>query len=321
MTRVLVLGGTGWVSSRIAELWRDAGAEVTALARGGRPSPAGTALVHGDRDDSAAYDTVRRQEWDEIVDVSTRADHVRAATVALGDRTAHWTYVSTVSVYADETTAGADESAPRVASAQPGDEYEYGPQKAAAEDAVRALGVPTFIVRPSLVVGAGDPTDRLGYWTAAFARAGDDPVLVPPLADAHVQIIDVGDLARFTASTERSGIANATSDPIPLREVIDTARAVTGHRGEVVEAPAGWLEEQGVQYWMGERSLPLWLPSDMPGFTSRANDAYTRAGGRFTALPETLAATAADERVRGLGRPRRAGLTREEELSLLDLLR
>lgn len=320
MTRVLVLGGTGWLSSRIAETWRDRGADVTALARGARPSPTGTALVSADRDAPGAYDAVRGQFWDEIVDVSSRADQVRAATTALGDRSAHWTYVSTVSVYADDSTIGADESAPLLVPARPGEPEEYGPQKVAAEDAVRALPVPTSILRPTLIAGVGDPTGRLGYWPAAFARAGAGPVLVPPLDDAHVQLIDVSDVARFAASTERTGTVNVAGDPIPLREVLEVARSVAGHTGEVVEAPGGWLEEHGVGYWAGERSLTLWLPAGMPGFTSRANRAYIRAGGTITPLHDIVTATVGDERMRGLDRPRPAGLTREQELTLIDRL-
>lgn len=320
MTRVLVLGGTGWLSGRIAERWRDAGAQVTCLARGARPAPAGTVLVHGDRDDAEAYAALRHQQWDEIVDVSSRADHVRGAVAALGDRTQHWTFVSTVSVYADDVTTGADESAARHPAAQPGDEYDYAAENVAAEDAVLALDVPTSVIRPGLIVGAGDQTDRFGYWAAAFARAGDGPVLVPPLEDAQAQIIDVDDVAAFAVGTERTGIANATGDSVSLRTLLEVVRTRAGHTGEVIEAPPGWLEEQGVAYWAGERSLPLWLPADMPGFTTRSNDAYRRAGGTFTPLVDTIDAVRADEQQRGYDRVRRSGLTREDELALLDAL-
>lgn len=321
MIRVLVLGGTGWLSGRIAARWRDAGAQVTCLARGGRPAPAGTALVHGDRDTSAAYEAVRHQQWDEIVDVSSRADHVRGAVAALRDRTRHWTFISTVSVYADDEAIGADESAVRHSAAQPGDEYDYAAENVAAEDAVLALDVPTSVIRPGLIVGAGDQTDRFGYWAAAFARAGGGPVLVPPLDGAQAQVIDVDDVAAFAASGDRTGIANATGDPVSLRELLDVVRTRTEHTGEVIEAWPGWLEDQGVQYWAGERSLPLWLPPGMPGFVSRSNDAYRIGGGTFTPLAHTIDAVCADEAQRGHDRARRAGLGRDDELRLIDALR
>lgn len=264
MTRVLVLGGTGWLSGRIAERWRDAGAEVTCFARGGRAAPEGTALVPGDRDAPDAYAPVLHREWDEVVDVSSREDHVSAAIAALGDRTQHWTYISSVSVYADDISVGADESAPRHPPARPDDAYDYARQKVAAEDAVLALDIPRSIVRPGLIVGAGDPTDRFGYWAAAFRRAGDGPVLVPPLDGARVQVIDVDDVARFATDVGHTGIANATGDSLLLGEMLDAVRADAGHTGEVVEAPEAWLEEHGVEYWMGSARCRSGCPPACP---------------------------------------------------------
>ena len=81
MTDVLILGGTGWLSGRIARRWLDAGARVTCLARGERPSLDGTVLVRGDRDDADVYELLDR-EWDEVVDISSRAIHVREAVAA-----------------------------------------------------------------------------------------------------------------------------------------------------------------------------------------------------------------------------------------------
>lgn len=317
MTKVLVLGGTGWLSGRIAQRWRNAGAEVTCLARGERPAPDGATLLAGDRDEAGAYDRVAEQHWDEIVDVSSRADHVRAAVGALGDRTAHWSYVSSMSVYTDDAEEGLDESGSRHAAAQPGDEYEYGAQKVAAEDAVAALGDSAFIVRPGLIVGAGDPSDRFGYWAAAFARAGIDPVLVPELAGRSTQVIDVDDLAGFLTAGLRSGVVNAIGDVHALADVLSRIRAAAGHTGELLEASDDWLEAHDVQYWMGERSLPLWLPADMPGFMRRDNSAYRAAGGSLRPLDETIAAVLGDERARGVDRARRSGLSREEEVELI----
>ncbi|WDH77837.1 reductase [Microbacterium esteraromaticum] len=317
MTQVLVLGGTGWLSGRIAQRWRDAGAQVTCLARGSRPAPDGTVLLRGDRDEPDVYDRLREQQWDEIVDISSRADHVGAAVAALGDSAAHWTYVSSVSVYADEVTVGLDETGPLHAPAQPGDEYDYSAQKVAAEQAVTALGTRAGIVRPGLVVGAGDPSDRFGYWAAAFARAGDGAVLAPDSRDRFAQVIDVDDLAGFITADRRTGVVNAIGDPLPLSDLLDAFRTESGHTGPVRVADDDWLGAHGVQYWMGERSLPLWLPADMPGFAQHDNRAYRAAGGGFTPLDQTIRSVLADERARGLDRERRAGLTRHDESELL----
>ncbi len=290
------------------------------LARGGRPSPEGASLVIADRDDPTAYDMVSGRDWDHVVDISSRADHVSGAVAALGDRAARWTYVSSVSAYSDDETTGADESSPLHPPARAGDEYEYGPQKVAAEEAVRALGDRALVVRPGLIVGDGDPSDRFGYWAAAFLRAADDPVLVPRAEGRSTQVIDVEDLAAFISTTTATGAVNAIGDAHPLEEVLAAVREAARHRGEVVVAGDDWLLEHGVAHWAGARSLPLWLPVEMTGFMTRSNRAYRAAGGELRSVEDTIEAVIVDEDARGVDRPRRAGLTRDEERELLRLL-
>lgn len=324
MTDVLVLGGTGWLSGRIAEQWADAGAAVTCLARGGREAPYGTSLVVSDRDAPEAYDEVARRDWDEVVDVSSNPAHVAAAVAALGERAQHWTYISTVSVYAANDAPGADESAEPLAPAGPDEEDDYGQAKVRAEASVRAaLGFRVAIVRPGLIVGPGDPTDRFGYWVGRFALAADGDVLVPDATDRGAQVIDVDDLAEFVQAIGRerwTGVVNAVGDPIALDRLFADAREIAGHTGGLAPASDAWLEAHDVSYWMGPRSLPLWLPAGMPGFWTRSNAAYRLLGGRLRPLRATLERTLADERERGLDRDRRAGLTRGEELAMLQEL-
>ncbi|MDR6865427.1 nucleoside-diphosphate-sugar epimerase [Microbacterium resistens] len=321
MTNTLILGGTGWLSGEIARRWRDGGADVTCLARGGRPAPEGTALVVGDRDAEDPYGILASTDWDEVVDISSRADHVRRAVAALGARAGRWTFVSSLSVYSDDVATGQDETAPLHRPAGTGDVYDYGAEKVAAEEAVRTLGDRARIVRPGLVVGTGDPSDRFGYWAAAFDRAGDDPVLVPAAHGRSAQVIDLGDLAEFIVGGEGTGTVNAIGDARPLAEVLERIRALSSHRGAIVEVPDEELLALGVAHWMGERSLPLWLPADMPGFMTRSNVAYRAAGGRLRPLDETIGDVLADERLRGLDRPRRAGLDRGAERDVLSALR
>lgn len=290
------------------------------LARGGRPSPEGASLVLADRDDPAAYDAVSGRDWDHVIDISSDAAHVTAAVAALGDRATRWTYVSSVSVYTDDVTTGADETAPVHQPASPDDAYDYGAQKVAAEDAVRALGDDALIVRPGLIVGEGDPTDRFGYWAAAFLRAENAPVLSPRAEGRSAQVIDVDDLAEFVATTSATGVINAVGDRHPLTDVLDAIRRAAGHTGETPVADDDWLTANGVEHWAGERSLPLWLPADMPGFMSRSNARYREAAGALRPLDRTIAAVVADERERGVDRERRAGLTRADERELLRLL-
>jgi len=255
------------------------------------------------------------------VDLSSNPVHVAAALEALRHRAKHWTYISTVSVYASNDEPGADESAEPLSPAGPDEDEDYGRAKARAEASVRdALGFRAAIVRPGLIVGPGDPTDRFGYWVGRLALAGDDDVLAPDADGRGVQVIDVDDLAQFVQAVGRerwTGVVNAVGDPVALGKVLALAQEVAGHSGALVTAADGWLEEREVAYWSGRRSLPLWLPAGMPGFWTRSNARYRLLGGHLRPLRETLQRTLDEERTRGLDRDRRAGLSRSDERALL----
>lgn len=319
MTNVLILGGTAWLGGLVARDWVDAGAAVTCLARGSAGSvPEGVTFVRADRTAAGAYSAVTGIEWDEVVELAWDPGLVGGALDALADRARHWTLVSSVSVYAGGEEIGADESAPLL---DPDDPENYGKAKVAAERAsAAALGDRLLIVRPGLIVGPGDGSDRFGYWPSRFALAGDGKVLVPPLGGTWAQVIDVGDLAAFVrhaGGAQATGAVDAVGEPIPLRDVLAQAAETAGFTGEWVEASGHDLLDAGVAYWAGPRSLPLWLPADMPGFARRSHATYDRLGGRLRPLSDTVARTLADERARGLDRDRRSGLTRDEELAAL----
>ncbi|MCR2818310.1 NAD-dependent epimerase/dehydratase family protein [Microbacterium sp. zg.Y1090] len=322
MVDVLMLGGTGWLGSRVAERWLAKGAKVTCLARGRRPAPEGARLVTADRGAPGAYDAVADREWDEVVDVSSDAAHVASAVTALAAHTRHFTFVSTVSVYADADGDG-DESDAVVGPAAAG-QSDYPHEKAAAEAIVRsALAHRAAIVRPGLIAGPGDPTDRFGYWVSRFALAGDAPVLVPETDGKGAAVIDVDDLADFIVAigdARWTGVVNAVGDPHALADVLAQAREVAGHTGDIVAASDSWLAEHAVGHWSGPRSLPLTVPSGHRGVWSRSNAAYKILGGRLRPLRSTLERTLDAERTAGLDRDRRAGMTREEEISLLSAI-
>ncbi|HEX5858689.1 MAG TPA: reductase [Microbacterium sp.] len=322
MTSVLILGGTAWLGALIAREWRDAGAAVTCLARGASGSaPDGVAFVPADRLEPGGYDRVAATDWDEVVELAWHPDLVRGALSALAGRAGHWTLVSSVSVYARGDEIGADESARLL---EPDDPADYGKAKVAAERASgEALGDRLLVVRPGLIVGPGDRSDRFGYWPARFARAGDERVLVPPLEGAWAQVIDVADLATFVrraGDARETGAVDAVGEPVPLRDLLAQAADAAAFTGERIEASAADLVDAGVAHWAGPRSLPLWLPADRPGFARRSHAAYDRMGGALRPLSETLERTLGDERARGLDRERRSGLTRAEELEVLERL-
>ncbi|WP_380168937.1 NAD-dependent epimerase/dehydratase family protein [Jannaschia sp. R86511] len=328
MTDVLVLGGTAWLGARVAAAWRDRGAQVTCLARGSAPVPSGTRLVRADRTTPGAYDDVVDRDWDEVVEVSWAPPLVTGALAALADRARHWTLVSSVSVYADHTVPGADESAALLPADDPTD---YGRAKVAAETAsTAAVGGRLLVARAGLVVGPGDGSDRFGYWVSRLALArqqGDGPVLVPTTAERWAQVVDVDDLADWLVAAGASGLTgtvDAVGPPQPLRTVLETAATVAGHRGELVAAPDDWLRAHDVAHWAGPRSLPLWLPPDHAAMARRRGEALQASlaslGLALSPLTATLERTLADERRRGLDRERRSGLARQDELALLAAL-
>nr|WP_198423595.1 NAD-dependent epimerase/dehydratase family protein [Microlunatus antarcticus] len=328
----MVLGGTAWLSREVVRRALAGGNAVTCLARGTSGSPpSGATWVEADRTSPAAYEAVACTSWDLVVDVARQPGHVRGAVGALAGRAAHWVFVSSGNVYADHRTVGADESAtllPPLAGDVMTDMTVYGEAKVACERLVLdALGTDRALVaRVGLIGGPGDEFDRTGYWPARFAdpSGSDGSVLVPDEPDLPTSVVDVRDLAAWlldAGARRLTGTYDVVGPSLGLAEHLDVARRVAGHTGPVRAASPAWLLEQGVEPWMGPRSLPLWLADpDWRGFNAR-DGARARAAGLVTRpLTETLADTLAWERTRPPDRVRRAGLTADEERALLAAL-
>lgn len=177
-----------------------------------------------------------------------------------------------------------------------------------------------LIIRPGLIAGPGDGSDRFSYWVGRFALAGYEPVLSPLTDDRAVQVIDVEDLAAFIAKAGITGVVNATGDQHALADVLALCADVAGFTGEIVSASDEWLVKHDARFWAGPRSLPLWIPRADVAFAQRDNTAFHAAGGELKDLRQTVQRTLEAERALGLNRKRRSGLTRSEELELLDHL-
>lgn len=330
--RLLLLGGTAWLGHCVATTALERGDTVTCLARGDSgPPPNGARFVRADRDQPGVYNTAIGNEWDVVVDVSRQPGQVGRAVTALADRSGSFIFISSGNAYADHGTPGEDETAALLPPLD-GDVMEsmetYGEAKVACEQHVRRAFGPdrSIIVRVGLIGGPGDTFDRTGYWPLRFARpaAADGSVLVPDAPELSTQVMDVRDLATWIVALGHSGTRgafNAVGETIPLPQHLAVAREVAGHTGSVVAVAQDWLLAQGVEPWMGERSLPLWLPlPEYAGFSARDGSAARAAGLTTRPLDVTLADTLVWEIGRGPDRPRRAGLTALDERALLSAL-
>ncbi|MGO4491487.1 epimerase [Arthrobacter sp. 2YAF22_2] len=328
--RILVLGGTAFLSAEIARQAVAGGHDVLCLARGtSSPPPEGAGWLQADRAQGpAAYAGASAAgEWDAVIEVARDPLQAREALEALAGRARHWTFVSSCSVYADHSVRGAAEDAPVLeplaGSAEPTAE-NYGEAKSAIERATADfVGDRAHLCRSGLIGGPGDGSDRYGYWPARFARASG-PVLAPEIPAAPTQVIDVRDLAAwllFAAEAGVTGVLNAVGDPVPFAAYLEESRRLSGGVSETVMAPAGWLAARGANYWAGPDSLPLWLPPGHDGFSARSNAAARAAGLRLRRWTRTLADSLADERRRGLDRERKAGLSPDAERRLVRDLR
>ncbi len=333
--RLLVLGGTIFVGFAVATEALRRGHEVVCAARGTSGSvPDGARLVAVDRDAEDGLGPLAGERFDAVVDVAPLSyPWVDRALRALGDRAGHWTFVSTVNVYADSGTPGQTPAtgplvpalsrhATREEMAAAGEDGVrlYGGIKVASENAVReAMGEHAFVVRPGLVTGSWDRSDRFGYWPGRFARGGR--VLVPDVPAQPVQYIDVRDLATWIVDAgekDLAGTYDAVGPHAPLSEVLEGIAAAVGADVELVRATPEQLTEAKVNPWGGPRSLPMWLPPDHDGMQTHDVSPSLAAGMPVRPLADAAADALERERELGLDRvPRQAGLSATEEQEVL----
>src|ERR1700719_983779 len=239
---VLVLGGTAWLGREVAEQAVGRGYALTCLARGeSGPVADGSVLVAADRRADGAYDRVQDPDWKAVVEVWQQPGLVRGALAALVDRAAHWSYVSSGSVYASNDVSSTDESTPLLSATEldEADVEQYGPAKVACEQSsVSVVGDRLLIARAGLIGGPGDHSGRSGYWVARAARDPFDEILVLGRIDAPTQHVGARDLAACAcgaAQARTTGTYEGLGPVSSRRDWLEGCRTVGGPTGPVVE--------------------------------------------------------------------------------------
>ena len=333
--RILILGGTGFLGPCVVRRAVARGHVMTLFNRGRHPQawPGDVVELVGDRN-TGDLKALEGGEWDVCIDNPTTLPFwVRDAARVLRDRVGQYVFVSTISVYAandkaeDESAAvapytGADAMAETVQTFARNPGELYGPLKAASEEeARRRFGDRTTVIRPGLIVGPGDETDRFTYWPVRLARGGE--VLAPGDGADPVQFIDARDLAEWTirmVETRTTGTFNATGPAQPLTMRAMLAGIADGVRADARLAwvPTTFLEAEQVSPWS---DLPVWVPGEgeSAGFARRSIARALAAGLTFRPLPSTAADTLAWFRAQPPTRQAklRAGLSAEREAELL----
>jgi len=270
--RLLVLGGSMFLSRAVAVEALRRGHEVTCACRGtSGPLPVGVRHVEADRTGELPAELVETA-FDAVVDVARHPSWVRRAVASLPDP--HWVFVSTINVYSDNQTP--DGRPGTIALHHPVHTDEdptsgpevYGAMKVSCEQAVAEGASSSMVIRPGLIVGPDDPTGRFTYWPSRLADGGE--VLAPGAPEDRMQVIDVRDLAHWivdSCESRREGVFDGVGPATPMGELL--SQMLAGAQLASVEPVATsltwvspeFLEERGVAPWSGDDSVPLWLPS------------------------------------------------------------
>jgi 2'-hydroxyisoflavone reductase len=316
--QLLVLGGTKFLGRAVVEEALARGHEVTLFNRGrtNRELFPEAEKIRGDRTEDLG--SIAGRSWDAALDMSTFLPRVvRLSTEALRESAQRYVYISSISAYADQSVPPV-EGNPVAVLADPDSESidDYGALKAACEQIVRdAFGARALVIRPGLIVGPHDPTDRFTYWPRRIARGGR--VLAPGPPDAPVQFIDVRDLGAWIVHATESGlegIYNATGETLTFERFLEVCRRIAGD-AEIVWVDGQRLAEAGVGEWM---ELPLWIAAPEFSAMQRADVSKAIAAGlRFRPLAETIRDTLAWDAEREWPPAEGVGLTPGRERELL----
>ena len=338
--KLLILGGTRFVGRHLVTAARERKHKLTLFNRGNHPagSSSDVETIQGDR--NRELEKLQGRRWDAVIDTSGYLPRtVRAAAEALAASVDRYVFISSQSVYADLSVAGVNETArlaaltgEQLAEANAIDSSGqtsavtygkmYGGLKALCEQAAAEV-MPNRVlsIRPGLIVGPDDYTDRFTYWVVRVAGGGE--VLAPGRPERHLQFIDVRDFAEFTVrmiEQKETGVYNASgvAGSVTMGTLLAECKTVSGSDATFTWVSEDFLLNEQVAAWS---EVPLWLPEEaapqLKGFMFMNCDKAVAAGLTFRPLRETIRDTLNwYETTRAKGQLK-AGIDREREQRLL----
>jgi len=314
--KLLIIGGTGFLGRHLVEAALQRGHELTLFNRGqsGPTLFPNVEQLHGNRDGELAV--LQGYRWDAVIDTCGYVPRIVSASAqAVANMTEHYTFISSISVYADFAKVGIDDHAPVATLADEQVEEvtneTYGALKALSEQAAEhALPERTLIIRPGLIVGPGDYTDRFTYWPYRVAQGGE--MLAPGDPEQQTQFIDARDLAVWTihmVEERKTGTYNATGPDYTLAmgRFLDECKTVTGSNAHFVWVSDAFLTEHEVD-------LPLYAPEEYVGARAVNCSKAISEGLNFRSVADTVQDTLA---WKGKHAELKMGLKPEQEQQLL----
>lgn len=306
-SKLLILGGTGFIGPYEVRYAISRGDKVTTFNRGkphGHELPPEVEQLVGDR--NGQLDALKNHKWDVVIDDPAMLPAwVRDAAQVLKGNVDRYVFISTISVYQDPPPNGIDENSPLQKYTGP-DPYKetleamkaggfqtYGPLKALSEqEAEKWFPGKTLVVRPGLIVGPGDQTDRFTYWPVRIDRGGE--VLAPGKPEDPVQFIDARDLSEWIvrmAENRETGIFNATgpAKPLTIGEMLETMKRALNSKATFTWVPYDYLQKHEVHAWS---DMPVWAGDEL-GLSRAKIDRALGKGLTFRPLDVTTRDTLA----------------------------
>jgi 2'-hydroxyisoflavone reductase len=341
--KILLIGGPKFLGRHLTAAALAAGHSVTHFNRGNYIAADLSEIetINGDR-----YGDLKKlngRKWDAVIDTcGYLPENVKALAKALAGSVDRYVFISSISAYSDFSKICFDESAPpavltkeqqaRAGAVDRSGEITaftlgdlYGPLKAECERVVEdTMPGRTIIIRPGLIVGAFDTTDRFPYWVMRVAGGGE--VLAPGEPQRFIQLIDARDLSAFLIELiehGETGLYNATGKPFDLtmENMLSEIKEVTGSDASFIWADEEFLLNEKVQPWS---EMPFYLPEssrDSQGFLSANVDKAIEKGLKFRPLKETISDTLKWAGEHLAGRTLKAGIAPEREAELIGKLR